>query len=62
MTDPNNETDLTELSRELMSLDNLDVEELETRLELALGQLMTPDVSCKCDCPKLQSCFFYCSC
>lgn len=58
------DVELTELSQELMSLDNLDVEELETRLELALGQLMSPGATCDdcCHCKSLVSCGFFCVC
>jgi hypothetical protein len=53
--------EMTELNTELMNLNDISLEELEMRLELAMGQVMRPMAVCSCDCPSLTSCFMYCT-
>lgn len=52
--------EMTELSSELVSLDEVSLTDLEARLELALGHLPITNDVCNCDCPKLVFCNLYC--
>jgi hypothetical protein len=52
--------EMTELSAEMISLDDISLTDLEARLELALGHLPFSNEVCKCDCPVLVTCNLYC--
>jgi hypothetical protein len=54
----NDENELTELSGELITFEDITLEDLETRMELALGSISLPS----CTCSALQSCGFFCIC
>jgi hypothetical protein len=59
----NDGNELSELSKELIGLDNVSLEELETRLELALGHLGPLSDGCSsngCTCTALQTCVAFC--
>lgn len=55
-------SELTELSAELISLDEVSLTDLEARLELALGHLGVNFEGCTCNCPSLATCIGYGGC
>jgi hypothetical protein len=54
--------ELTELSAEMISLDDISLTDLEARLELALGHLALSFEGCTCNCPMLATCVGYGGC
>lgn len=56
----NNKSELNELSKELVGLDNVGLEELEARLELALGHIFVAQDGPGCSCSALVTCVGFC--